>query len=128
MAGSRSISMSPCSRARTWSTRSRSISTISSMCCTFRATCFDQRSVWLEIVQDRRARIDRDAGRDRRIGTVEGAMPAAGNRRHHIALVGFKIGQPLDLVAELAFHDEPELVDVDMEMALVAVRRHRHAL
>src|SRR5690348_8058999 len=85
-------------------------------------------SIRCEIVQDNRARIERNEGRNRRIGGVGRTVPTPLLGGYDVALCRFEERKTLDLIADLAFHDEPELGPVDMEMALIGDRRDRLGL
>src|SRR5436190_20133633 len=72
----------------------------------------------LEIVQDRRTRIEGNPGRPGSSRIVAGAVPAALRRRHDVAGLIGEVLLAFDLDADLAFHDEPKFGPTDMEVTL----------
>src|SRR6185295_7757128 len=91
-----------------------------------RARLLAARMVWLVVMQAWRARGNRQTGRHAgpRRG---GAMVALFRRKDDIAEVGPDDWQALDQKIELAFQHNPELGEILMKMAKVAVGRRGNA-
>src|SRR3546814_8815101 len=84
----------------------------------------ERASVRLEAVQAAGIRVDRDArGHPARLPAEAGPVPPALRGSHDVARRRGEERHAFDLVIDIAFHDEPEFIIAEVEMAQVAGRR-----